>query len=205
MTQSDFRLIGLTGGIATGKSTVANIIKGYGYKVIDADKIARDIVKKDKPAYKKIVEDFGEEILNKDKTLNRKKLGDIIFRDKSLREKLNNIVHPYVFKTIKGLIIEYSQNEKYIFVDIPLLIEEIDKFKECGICFDEIWLVYTDEVTQLDRLIKRDSINKEEGLERIRAQMPINLKREYATKIIDNRGNFKTLKKQMEKAIYEII
>ena len=68
-----------------------------------------------------------------------------------------------------------------------------------------IWLVYTDEVTQLDRLIKRDSINKEEGLERIRAQMPINLKREYATKIIDNRGNFKTLKKQMEKAIYEII
>ena len=205
MIQSDFRLIGLTGGIATGKSTVTNIIKGYGYKVIDADKIARDIVKKDKPAYKKIVEDFGEEILNKDKTLNRKKLGDIIFRDKSLREKLNNIVHPYVFKTIKGLIIEYSQNEKYIFVDIPLLIEEIDKFKECGICFDEIWLVYTDEVTQLDRLIKRDSINKEEGLERIRAQMPINLKREYATKIIDNRGNFKTLKKQMEKAIYEII
>lgn len=205
MIQSDFKLIGLTGGIATGKSTVANIIKGYGYKVIDADKIARDIVKKDKPAYKKIVEDFGEKVLNKDKTLNRKKLGDIIFRDKSLREKLNNIVHPCVFKTIKGLIIEYSQNEKYIFVDIPLLIEEIDKFKECGICFDEIWLVYTDEVTQLDRLIKRDSINKEEGLERIRAQMPINLKREYATKIIDNRGNLKTLKKQMEKAIYEII
>ncbi|NMB27813.1 MAG: dephospho-CoA kinase [Tissierellia bacterium] len=205
MIQSDFKVIGLTGGIATGKSTVANIIKGYGYKVIDADRIARDVVEMGKPAYKKIVKDFGEKILNKDKSLNRKKLGDIIFKDKSLREKLNNIVHPYVFKTIKGLIIEYSQSEKYIFVDVPLLIEEIDKFKEYGIYFDEIWLVYTDEEAQLNRLIKRDMLNEKEALKRIKAQMPIDLKREYATKIIDNRGNIKTLKKQMEKVIYEII
>ena len=205
MIQSDIRIIGLTGGIATGKSTVANIIKEYGYKVIDADKIARDVVKKDKPAYKKIVQNFGQEILSEDKSLNRKKLGGIIFRDELLRKKLNNIVHPYVFKAIKGLIIEYSQSEKYIFVDVPLLIEEIDKFKEYGIYFDEIWLVYTDKATQLDRLIKRDSINKEEGLKRIKAQMPIDLKREYATKIIDNRGSFEALKKQMEKVFYEII
>ena len=80
MTQSNFKIIGLTGGIATGKSTVANIIKGYGYKVIDADEIARDVVKKGKPAYKKIVKDFGEEILKEDRNLNREKLGDIILR-----------------------------------------------------------------------------------------------------------------------------
>ena len=205
MKQSNIKIVGLTGGIATGKSTVANIIKEYGYKVIDADKIARDVVKKDEPAYKKIVRNFGQEILNEDKSLNRKKLGGIIFRDELLRKKLNSIVHPYIFKTIKELIEEYSKIEKYIFVDIPLLIEEMDKSNEYEIYFDEIWLVYADEKTQLDRLIKRDSISKKEGIERIRAQMPIDLKREYATKIIDNRGSFEALKKQMEKVFYEII
>lgn len=205
MKQSNIKIVGLTGGIATGKSTVAKIIKEYGYKVIDADKIARDVVKKDEPAYKKIVRNFGQEILNEDKSLNRKKLGGIIFRDELLRKKLNSIVHPYIFKTIKELIEEYSKIEKYIFVDIPLLIEEMDKSNEYEIYFDEIWLVYADEKTQLDRLIKRDSISKKEGIERIRAQMPIDLKREYATKIIDNRGSFEALKKQMEKVFYEII
>ena len=205
MRQSDVKVIGLTGGIATGKSTVANIIKEYGYRVIDADKIARDVVERGQPAYKEIVNNLGEGILHEDKSINRRKLGDIIFQDKTLRERLNNIVHPYIFKTIKELIIEYSKSEKYIFVDIPLLIEEMDKFEEYGVCFNEIWLVYTDEATQLNRLVKRDSINREEGIERIKAQMSIDLKRKYATKIIDNCGDFQTLKKQMEKVFYEII
>ena len=205
MKQSNIKIVGLTGGIATGKSTVAKIIREYGYKVIDADEIARKVVEEGRPAYEEIVRGFGEDILNEDKSLNRKKLADIIFKDKKLREKLNSIAHPYIFKTIKELIEEYSKIEKYIFVDIPLLIEEMDKSNEYEIYFDEIWLVYANEKTQLDRLIKRDSISKKEGIERIRAQMPIDLKREYATKIIDNRGSFEALKKQMEKVFYEII
>lgn len=205
MKQINCKIIGLTGGIATGKSTVTKIIKENGYKVIDADKIAKDIVEKDKPAYNEVVEKFGEKILEKDKSINRKKLGNIIFKDRLLREELNNILHPYIFKEIKDMIIKHSQNNEYIFVDIPLLIEEIDKFKEYEICFDEIWLVYIDEKTQLSRLMKRDLIGEERGIEKIRSQMSIDLKKRYATKIIDNRGDLKTLKKQMNKIMDEII
>lgn len=205
MKQINCKIIGLTGGIATGKSTVTKIIKENGYKVIDADKIAKDIVEKDKPAYNEVVEKFGEKILEKDKSINRKKLGNIIFKDRLLREELNNMLHPYIFKEIKDMIIKHSQNNEYIFVDIPLLIEEIDKFKEYEICFDEIWLVYIDEKTQLSRLMKRDLIGEERGIEKIRSQMSIDLKKRYATKIIDNRGDLKTLKKQMNKIMDEII
>lgn len=205
MKQINCKIIGLTGGIATGKSTVTKIIRENGYKVIDADKIAKDIVEKDKPAYNEVVEKFGEKILEKDKSINRKKLGNIIFKDRLLREELNNILHPYIFKEIKDMIIKHSQNNEYIFVDIPLLIEEIDKFKEYEICFDEIWLVYIDEKTQLSRLMKRDLIGEERGIEKIRSQMSIDLKKRYATKIIDNRGDLKTLKKQINKIMDEII
>jgi dephospho-CoA kinase len=205
MKQNNCIIIGLTGGIATGKSTVSRIIKKYGYKVIDADKIAKEVVEKDTPAYKEIVEFFGEGILNEDRSINRKKLGSIIFKKELLREKLNDIVHPYVFQSIKKLIDEYSQSERYIFVDVPLLIEEMDNFTKYGINFHEIWLVYTDDKTQLDRLIVRDSIDKKEGKQRIKAQMPIMLKREYATKVIDNGGNLETLEKQMEKIMDEIM
>lgn len=205
MKQNNCIIIGLTGGIATGKSTVSSIIKKYGYKVIDADKIAKEVVEKGTPAYKEIVEFFGEGILNEDRSINRKKLGSIIFKKESLRKKLNDIVHPYVFQSIKELIDEYSQSERYIFVDVPLLIEEMDNFMKYGINFHEIWLVYTDDKTQLDRLIVRDSIDKKEGKQRIKAQMPIMLKREYATKVIDNGGDLEALEKQMEKIMDEIM
>ena len=205
MRQNNFKVIGLTGGIATGKSTVSNIITRKGYKVIDADKIARDVLQKGMPAYKEIIRCFGDEILCQDKNIDRKKLGSMIFKEELLRKKLNDIVHPYVFKTIKKLIVEYGHSEKYVFVDVPLLIEEIDNFKKHEIYFDEIWLVYTDERTQLDRLIIRDALSEEGGFERIKSQMPIELKREYATKIINNIGNLKALEEQMEKIIDEIM
>lgn len=197
------KIIGITGGISTGKSTVSNIIESKGYKVIDADKIAKNVVEKEKPAYKKIVEYFGSSILMDDKSIDRKKLGSIVFKDKDLLKILNNIVHPKVFEIIKKSIESYSESEKCIFVDVPLLVEEIDKFREYKLTFDEIWLVYTDEKTQLDRLMLRGSISKKEALEKIKAQMPIDLKREFATNIIDNRGDLEALKKQVEKMINE--
>lgn len=204
MSQNKTKLIGLTGGIATGKSTVSNIIKKLGYKVIDADKIAKDVVEIGKPAYKEIIDVFGKGILDDQHNINRKKLGSIIFKDHLMRKKLNNIVHPYVFEGIEELIDKYKE-EDIIFLDLPLLIEEMDKINDYGIYFDEIWLVYVDEITQLDRLIKRDLISREEGIRRIKAQMPMELKREYATRVIDNRKDIKNLEEQIEKIMDEVI
>lgn len=205
MRQNNFKVIGITGGIATGKSTVTNILEKEGYIVIDADKIARDVVKRGQPAYRKIVNFFGKDILNKDGDIDRKRLGDIIFRELELRKILNTIVHPYIYEGIKSQILKYGEMEKIIFLDIPLLIEERENFRKYGINFDEIWLVYLDKKTQLKRLMKRDSITKDEALDRINAQFSIELKKEHATRVLDNRGNLKALEKQLEEILKETI
>ena len=197
MKLNDCKIIGLTGGIATGKSTVTEMLTNKGFKVIDADRIARQVVEVGFPAYGEIVTCFGEDILKVDKTIDRKKLGYLIFNDEIRRKKLYDIIHPYIFKTIKNHIPKYKKREKIIFVDVPLLIEEMNQFKKYEIIFDEIWLVYADETTQLNRLIRRDGIDEEEAIHRIKAQMPMEMKRAYATKIIDNRGDIKSLGKQL--------
>lgn len=204
MVQSRGKVIGLTGGIATGKSTVSNIIKDMGYKVIDADLIAREVVEKGKAAYLEIVEHFGKDILDEDENINRKKLGSIIFNDKAKREILNSIVHPYILNSIK----ERIEGEKYrelIFVDIPLLIEVLDDLNAKGIYFDEIWLVYVDEKKQLERLMERDKIEKEEAIRKIKAQMPMEVKIKYATKVIDNSGGKEALRTMVKKMVEEAI
>lgn len=205
MKQNNSKIIGITGGIATGKSTVTDILIKKGYTVIDADKIARQVVKVGFPAYMEIVSYFGKSILKEDKTIDRQKLGKLIFRDKSSRKKLNDIVHPHVLFAIKKNINKHIEEEKFLFVDVPLLIEELDKFQEHEIFFDEIWLVYVDEKTQMDRLVKRDGISKEEAVCRIKAQMSIEMKRDYATRIIDNRGDKESLEKQLEEMLFKAI
>lgn len=199
MTQNN-KVIGLTGGIATGKSTASNIIKKLGYKIIDADKLSRQVVEKGKSAYNDIVNYFGKEVIDENGNINRKALGKMIFDNHKLREKLNNIIHPYVFKAIKELLYK-NRNEKIIFIDAPLLIEKLDKFNEYGIKFDEIWLIYVNEKTQLERLMKRDAIKKEDGIKRIKAQIPIEIKKKYATRIIDNSGSIRTLEEQIQEII----
>lgn len=204
MDQSKQRIIGLTGGIASGKSTVSNIIKDMGYKVIDADIISREVVEQGKAAYFQIVEHFGKDILDEEGNINRKKLGSIIFSDYREREKLNSIVHPHILNSIKADI-ERDKDSRLIFVDIPLLIEVLDDLKSKGIDFDEIWLVYVDEKTQLKRLMERDKIEKEEAIKRIRAQMSMDMKVKYATKIIDNRGDKENLETKVKKMVKEAI
>ena len=205
MKPNNYKIIGITGGIATGKSTVTNIIKKKDYIVIDADKVARNIVMKNKPAYMEIVDFFGEDILAEDGNIDRKKLGSIIFGDEGLRKKLNQIVHPYIFQAIKEEILKYGEIENLIFLDIPLLIEELDNLINHGINFDEIWVVYIDEKAQLNRLMKRDSIDKKEALDKINSQISIEMKKEYANRILDNRGNIKELEEQIDKILKEII
>lgn len=200
MKQNSSRIIGITGGIATGKSTVSNIVKKLGYKVIDADIIAREVVQKGKPAYEEIIKCFGDTIIDEFGNINRKKLGNIIFEDEKKREKLNSIIHPYIMEAIKQSI-EENKDEKVIFLDIPLLIETMDKLKDYNIKLDEIWLVYVDEESQIHRLMERDNIKRREALNRIQAQMPMELKKKYATVVIDNRGSIEELQEQVKDLI----
>lgn len=198
MKQSSCKIIGLTGGIASGKSTVTNLLMGKGFKVINADKIARKVVCVGEPAYMDIVDEFGERILNEDLSIDRIELGKLTFQDGNMRKRLNSIVHPRIFQAIKDEVDKYSKIEKFIFLDIPLLVEELEKIKAKGINIDEIWLVYVDEKTQLERLKKRDGFSDEEALARMRAQMSMEYKKKYADKIINNSGSLEELKEKVE-------
>lgn len=204
MIQNKCKIIGLTGGIASGKSTVSHILRKKGYRIIDADIIAREVVQLGQPAYKEIVDFFGKSILNKDKTINRKKLGRLVFSDKQLLKKLNKISHPYIYKSIKDHIKKYSKDNKILFLDIALLIEELDKIKDHNILFDEIWLVYVDRETQLKRLIERNNYTIEEAKQRIESQMPLEEKLSQASRIIDNRQDKQGLEKDVEKLLKEL-
>ena len=197
MTQNNCKLIGITGGISTGKSTVSDIIKKMGYPLIDADKIAREATEIGKPAYNKVIEKFGEKIVKADKTIDRQLLGSIIFNDKEAREDLNKITHPYIFLAIKEETEEKCKENLIIFLDIPLLFEQYEMLKAYEISFDEIWLVYTDRDTQISRLMKRDNIIKEEALKKINSQMSIEGKRSKSSKIIDNRSSIEDLEEQL--------
>lgn len=204
MKQCDCRLIGLTGSIATGKSTVSNMLMKRGYKVIDADIISRKVVEVGKPAYHDIINAFGVDILLDDKTINRKKLGDIIFNNYANRNILNKIVHPRVFSQLKREILENCSDNQIIFIDIPLLFEVIDQIIGNGIEFEEIWLVYSDLKNQLIRLMKRDKIDKIQAMKRINSQMDIEEKRVKSTKTLYNNGDLVELERNLDLMLDEL-
>lgn len=176
-------LIGLTGGIASGKSLVAEELRRLGAHLIDADEIAREIVRPGLPAHKEIIESFGEKILNPDKTINRKMLGQIVFADSKLRKKLERITHPGILdETDKRIAaIKNKKPDAMIVMNAPLLIE-VGLHKK----MDKVIVVYADEKTQMERLIRRDGLTADEARNRISSQMPINEKRKYADFVIEN-------------------
>lgn len=204
MTQYNCKSIGLTGGIATGKSTVSNIIKEKNYIVIEADQISREVLEIGKPAYKDVVETFGLKILLEDETINRKKLGRLIFSSKSLRDALNSIVHPYILLEIKRQFNLYCKDNRVVFLDIPLLVEMYDKIKAFDIKLDEIWLVYADKKSQLERLMKRDELFESDAVDRINAQLDTESKKEYATRIIYNTGDMHLLRENIDKYLSQL-
>ena len=190
---SQNKIIGLTGSISTGKTQVSNYLRDRGEKVIDADLIAREVVDLD-PVKEKIKGAFGEDIY-KDDELDRKALGEIVFRDKEKRQVLNEIEHPEIYK----IILEEIKNSKgRVFVDIPLLFESQHLNERYGLDFDEVWLVYVNRETQVKRLIKRDRISKGYALEKINSQMSVEDKRIMADVIIDNSGSLEETFKQVE-------
>lgn len=187
-------IIGLTGGIATGKSTVSRMLKETGIPVIDADAIAKEVVKPGETAYKKIMKHFGAGILHEDQTINRDKLGSIIFNDPGEREILNGIVHPEVRKEMS------SQAEQLIKEQFPIVVMDIPLLIESNLfhLVDKVVLVYAPEHVQLARLMERNSYSEEEALSRISAQTSIEKKKNYSDYVIDNSGSLAETEHQLE-------
>lgn len=202
---NNVRIIGLTGGIATGKSTVSKLIKDKGFPLIDADKASRVVVEVGKRAYKDIVNRYGSKILNNDNTINRKMLGNIVFNNNDELQALNSIVHPRVKEEILDRVQKYKTLSNVIFIDIPLLIENKSQLNKDGIIFDEIWIVYAREEQQLERLMKRDNLSQTEAKARIKAQLSIEEKVKYASLIIDNTLDKDKLIKIVNNILNELI
>lgn len=187
------KIVGVTGGIASGKSTVSNIIKDLGFTVVDADQAARDIVEPGHETLKEVVSAFGEEILNEDGTLNRGKLGSIIFHNDDKRLMLNAIMHPAIRNHMEEQKeAAFSNGEEVVFMDIPLLFEG-----EQTQSFDVSLLVYVDADIQLQRLMARNELSEDEALARIRSQMPISEKKVLADAVINNNGTIEQSKQQL--------
>lgn len=192
--------IGLTGGIATGKSTVSTMLVEKGALLIDADEISREVVSPDHPILERVVARFGQVILNKNGTLNRAKLGERVFNDATERQALNDIVHPAVrklmFERMKTL--EELHSERLVVVDIPLLFESTLETH-----FDEVLVVYAPQQIQLTRLMEHRAMTKEQAEARLQAQLPIELKRERADIVIDNSGELSETRQQVEQFLWK--
>ena len=190
-------VIGLTGSIASGKSTVSAKLRELGYFVIDCDEIAHRIIKKARVGYYPVVAEFGEEILDSIGHIDRKKLGKIIFEDKSKKEKLNQILHPIIKDIVIKDINEY--NHGLIFLDCPLLFET-DFHELC----DSTVVVYVNMDTQIQRLMARDGITFPEALTKIYAQMSMDKKLELADYVIDNCHSLGDLDWQIKQLLFKL-
>ena len=193
-------VLGLTGGIASGKSTADAFFLKRNLPVIDSDVIAHDILNIDQLGYKKVISYFGQDILNSDRTLNRKKLGQIVFNDQSKLNVLNQITHPLIFSEIEDKITQNKLLKKpVVIVDAPLLFET--KVKDY--C-DKTLLIAVPEELQLQRLMTRNRLNKTEALNRIKTQMPLSQKEKLADYVITNTGTIKELEIKLANLLCEL-
>lgn len=177
-------VIGITGGIASGKSTVARQLRDLGILVIDADEVARTVVEPGKPAWQAIVKQFGAGILNPDHTINRLELGRRVFDSTEQLHRLNALTHPLIMDEIRDRLhkIRIDHPQALVGLEVPLLYEtNMDK-----IC-DQVWVVWVDYETQITRLMARDGLSRGDAQKRIDAQMPLDEKARRAQVVIDNR------------------
>lgn len=195
------KIFGLTGSIASGKSTVSNFLKELNVPIVDADVIAKEVVEIGQTAYKKIIEAFGSEILLDSGEINRPFLGSIIFNNKEKRLQLNEIVHPEVRREMKEQADRYiKQGEPLVILDIPLLYEgnSIE-------LVEKVIVVSVSEENQLKRLMNRNGLSKEDALLRIASQIPVKEKAARADYVIDNNGDFEDTKRQVKDLLNKII
>ena len=192
---------GLTGGIASGKSTVVRMFVQEGAHIIDIDKLSRSVVEPHKPAWREVVRTFGEEILREDGTLDRGRLGSIVFADPGQRKKLEQIVHPRVSEEYgrKLIYILETEPQAIVIADVPLLMEVGWEH-----LFEKVIVVYTPPECQKKRLIQRNGLSQEAALDRLRSQMPIEKKTRAADFVIDNTGTLEETNRQV-KRVYEAL
>jgi len=191
-----FLLVGLTGGIGTGKSTVAAMLAARGAVVIDADRLAREVVEPGEPTLARIVQEFGPEVLGPDGRLDRKALGALVFADPARRRRLEALTHPPIRARLDARLEALARAgfRGVVVVDAPLLVES-------GLhrAMDRLVVVTADEATQLARLMARDGLDRAEALRRIRSQMPLAAKARLADHVIDNSGDRAATEAQVER------
>lgn len=187
--------IAIVGNIASGKSTVENVLRKKGYKVFDSDIIAHEVLE---DLSEKIIEAFKDYDISENGRISRQKLGALVFDDKNLKEKLENIVHPEIKDRLKK-IFEENKLEKYIFVSIPLLFEVGWRN-----LFDKILFIYTEDKIRLNRLMQRNNFTKDEALARIKSQLPQEEKVKVSDFIINNNHSIDVLQKYIERFIIQL-
>ena len=178
------KIIGITGGIASGKSTVTNFLRQKGFEVVDADALVHQLQKPGGHLYQILVEHFGEKVLLEDGELNRPLLASLIFSNSEEREWSKETQGKIIRDELRALRDKFSETEELFFMDIPLLFEQ-----DYASWFDETWLVYVRLDTQLDRLMNRDQLSKESAETRLASQWPLEEKKKFATYILDNNGS----------------
>ena len=197
--------VGLTGGIACGKSYALRELRKQGASTIDADQIAHQVIEPGKPAYKKILAHFGPGILQGDQAIDRKKLGEIVFSDEAARQQLNQIVHPYVFQEEARLKAKLetdsaSLGSPILVVDAALMIES-GSYQRYAV----VIVIYCHPAIQIQRLMRRDQISEQEALARIQAQMPILEKIHYGDYIVENSGKLSETRDQIRQIFAELL
>ena len=186
------KIIGITGGIASGKSTVTNFLRQKGFEVVDADALVHQLQKPGGRLFQILVEHFGEKVLLEDWKLNRPLLASLIFSNSEEREWSKETQGKIIREELGSLRDKLSQTEDVFFMDIPLLFEQ-----DYASWFDETWLVYVRRDTQLDRLMNRDQLSKESAETRLASQWPLEEKKKFATYILDNNGSREQLLSQV--------
>lgn len=190
--------IAITGGIGTGKSSVSTILRLYGYTIVDADKVAHQVLNNNTSS---VVELFSESILGEDNQIDRKKLGKIVFGDYTQKKKLEDLLHPKIRNEILSMANQLESYSQYYFLDIPLFFEVGGK-KTYDVA--EVLLIYAPKELQLKRIIARDGISQEDAIKRIEAQMDIEEKKLQSENIIKNTKGLKELQEEIEKFLQKL-
>jgi dephospho-CoA kinase len=192
-------IIGLTGGIATGKSESAKYLQELGAYCIDADLISKELTQKGLPAFHSLVKEFGENILLSDGSLDRKKLGNIIFSNKKSKSKVEEILHTHIIYHINKIVLKKKNEYNIVIINAPLLFEVgLDR-----LC-DKVIVVWAPHKIEIARLVIRDNLNIQEAKKRIQSQMPIGKKMELADFVVDNSGTKQKLKRNIT-SLYKLL
>lgn len=195
--RNSLMIIGLTGSIASGKSTVSQMLRELGFPIVDADKIARLVVEPGTPVIREIVKVFGEEVIHEDGSLNREKLGELIFSNSDERDKLNKIIHPAIRREMIRQKEEHiAKGASTIIMDIPLLFEsKLQSF------VDKILVVSVTPEIQKERLMARNKLTEKEATVRISSQLPMKVKEDGSDAVIDNNRTIEDTEKQLKEIL----